>query len=905
MAKPVTSRSLTLLPTATVANNGWTASSGILQNIVAGTETPGRYVYSQYGISDTLIFTYGIYTPAGNEHIYGLLVELRGVCCTLGYTLDKFKHLYPYVDFQLKITCAQGTKNFTVPMRDIVDVVYPGFSAVVHGAAPESTELGDDRHVFIYAFDKKIREWDLSSVQVTLYTPIKPQLASSMIGIVKSIKLYGLYFIPPSYTAEAQLPPHVWDASGLPSSVPGGYSKPAVSVSFFDPATKTDIPDVVRVIHTDRALAPQGTLIQDFGIITPRPSDNGIIVPKVDLVNPDTPARPTGYIHTKCGWLVPATGEYYWTNWSSFHGRAIATRPVAPVLTTVINGDQVDMTGFSCDNLLSPWYTGFRADIIPDPNTHEHPNVIANNTLVSQPAYDTVNQRGDWCFRVTRITSIGAIELLSTLVPVQVGKTYAASCFFRTSVGSSTTLNIQWLNAAGGVISTSVVDTDNQTVRTLMQGTAVAPALAVSAQIRVIVASIAIGATLDVDSISLSRYNGASIPQYNTGGHIWGNAATRLGSEKAMQGNTHFWMEEETPNIGTVTDVTTAPRTGTHHIQYVTSGSSTLVLPLHRHYLPEAIPPGVVVSARAWVRPTTLAHQCTLGLRFVDTEGDLISEFWGPNAATVVGVYTKFMAEGAVVPVGTAAIFLLVGLPENVAQTFYIDDIGVFYTPTCPADTQDAGGYVIEAPHAGCLGFYVIERQLANDTTWTPISIQQVNPLVDVAFTDYLVPEGMTFRYRARVLGTMDGRLVEGAYTAEETETTASPGLQWTLWDPSSDTKGPLRFDLSASNPMVNETLISALAMYAPVGRNRRVLTKDVSKGRVFALDIDLIDGTQLALWETYHEDRNVLILTRTSTGECWPVVLTSDMQVQIQNTTPVRYLIKVTAEEVDVPSVW
>jgi hypothetical protein len=163
----------------------------------------------------------------------------------------------------------------------------------------------------------------------------------------------------------------------------------------------------------------------------------------------------------------------------------------------------------------------------------------------------------------------------------------------------------------------------------------------------------------------------------------------------------------------------------------------------------------------------------------------------------------------------------------------------------------------------------------------------------------------MTFKYRARVLGLMDGLLHEGQYTSEISLSTSSPGLQWTLWDPSDDANGPLRFDINGDDGSLGFNLQASLAMYAPIGRNRRVLTRDTSKGRQFAFQVELLSAADFALWEIYHVNRDVLILTRTSTGECWSVVISSDMQVLMQNTTPIRYIINVTLEQVDEPPVW
>lgn len=911
MARPKLLKPGTSLTPGSVTANGWVSSGGTVLSVVQGAGG-NNYVSGTTGTAFNLTMNMSAFSPGSTQYLYGIMLEVLGLGCTVGYTLPSQILSIPYIPIKCRITCGAGVKVFELQARDLTGVVYGTSAPVSHGVVPVAANTGDDKFYFLYAFDNKVTKWDLSGPVVEIWAPYPAPIKSSGVYVVlKKVQIWPLYMVnPPNLNPPAVLlsePPHVWSPDGRPATLsgPGGTGKPAVWFPIYEPSYEIDVPDVVRVIHNDDSQPPSGTTETDFGIVTPRPDDRGLVVGRVDLSNPTIGSRAQQYIHCKSGWLVPATGEYYWTDWTTLSARPIANTPVPPGISAVINGDQVDVTVFAANSLLAPFYYGHAGTSAPDIANLEHPTVQASvNTLSFLAAYDTNAQRSDWAFRVTRNTIAGSCDFISHYMPVQTGKTYYASVYFRTSISVATTVFVNWYNSSGTFLSQSNLGNANSTTRTNQQYTVVAPANAAWATLQVQTASVAVGTTMDLDQIVFARYDGVSMKLANAGGYIWGNAAFRVGSAKPLTGNTVYWHEDESPADATITEVTTLPRTGTHHISFVHADPATLVVPLFRHYLPEAIPAGTVMSTRCWVRSTPLAGNCTIGLRFIDSVGDIIIEEWGARGLTNTSAYTVFKAENVVVPDNTAAIFFVAAFSPT-SDTQYIDDIGVFFTATCPGDNIPTPGHVTGAPYPGFLGYLVIERQLANSTTWTPIAISQVNPNVDWVYSDYTVPEGMSFKYRARVLGTMDGYLVEGQYSAEETETTTSPGLQWTLWDPSSDAKGPLRFDIEGSSGEFEQTLLASLAMYTPVGRNRRVLTKDVSKGRVFNFTVDLIDSTQLTLWETYHTDRNVLILTRTSTGECWSVVITSDLKIHVHNTTPARYTIDIQLEEVDVPAVW
>jgi len=911
MARPVLTKATPIVFSSITNINNWKDSASALTptQILSGSSAT-EYVFGTKitGAAGPLTLAMSTFTPSASEYVYGLMIQFRAFCSVTIPAQEWTRIAVPYLSVPIRLTTTGGVRNFSIPARNVQGEI--GFDvAPLEEPLPTST-LGDTRAFFLYNFDTQIPRWNLAGTnQLEIFVPPVPPLVDDVEVVFREVVIYPLVFTPTTYVAYFSPPPHIWDPTtpGVSLSSIGGMAKPSVGSTFFQSSNPSDVPDVVRVVYSDAALAPQEAIIEDFGLIVPRPDDKGLVVPRVDFVNPDSATKPTGYIHMSSGWLSPAMGDYYWSNWSTIKAEQTATRPVVPVLTAVINGDQVDFTGHSCDNLLPALASGVQGTV-DVAQIAVGPAVTATvNTLSFTAPYDGTQRTGQ-VIRVTRNTSIGDITLSWAAVPVQASKVYAATCFFRTSVAATVNFNISWYTSGTAFISTSTVATSaGSTSRVQLSGTVTTPGTAAYAIVQIVVVAAGIATTFDVDSISFNRYNGASIPAFNAGGYIWGNAANFLGSEKPLTftGALHK-IESDNPTVGTVTEVTTAPRIGTHHLQYVSTGSSTLVLPAHKFYLPEALPT-TICSARAWVRSVTTAGRCTLGLRFMDSTGATIHDKWGTvSAMTSTSTYASFKCEGVTIPDGAVAVAFLLGLPTNSAITYYIDSICLQFKSTLTNDGLNTDGYGSNVyPLQGCVSYLVIERQLANSTTWTPILIKQVSPNSDVALSDYVVPEGMTFKYRARVLGLMDGLLHEGQYTSEISLSTSSPGLQWTLWDPSDDANGPLRFDINGDDGSLGFNLQASLAMYAPIGRNRRVLTRDTSKGRQFAFQVELLSAADFALWEIYHVNRDVLILTRTSTGECWSVVISSDMQVLMQNTTPIRYIINVTLEQVDEPPVW
>jgi hypothetical protein len=406
----------------------------------------------------------------------------------------------------------------------------------------------------------------------------------------------------------------------------------------------------------------------------------------------------------------------------------------------------------------------------------------------------------------------------------------------------------------------------------------------------------------------LCRYNGSSIPTQNQGGFLFGNLCNLLGCDEPLTSVQVDAYTEMGSASSDMAEAATAAKYGTNHISVTADEQVTLVLRDGICWLPPDYPDGLTFSAQMWLRRSGGASVGThIGFRFYDIDNSSLGEEWGPVTVTSTS-YQSYALDDIAVPSGTVRFELLIGWPATSSGSLYIDGIAVV-AGSLPAEEDvviPGFGFGLGPFETPGVSWYLIQRKLPGGE-WATIAAPRTDRSADVTLTDYVFPEGMTFTYRACVLAAMNGQLVQGAWSSEETVNAASPNEQWAIWDPSKEINGggPLRFDLDGSRPELTTRWISATSMYSPIASDRRVVTKDTSKGKSFILKMDVVAAADIDVWDELHQDRNGLIMTRPSTGEAWSVILESDFTVRTHNTTPASYTVEVRAEEIDVPSVW
>lgn len=912
MARPTLILSADKQPTA-ASGTGWsdTSAGGSLLNCLtigfsafeAGIGTIGTAT----GPLDVDMATF---TPAADEIIYGLRLRIRNWCIFTSLVASRLQS----VPIKVLLTLGGGITTTLFLTAKRLEPSLPPYPNL----PPSPSSPAEDLDFDIYTADLPRTAWDLSSFNIKFYlnTQVSGFPPNEGYTLYVGPITYNAYtFIPPSWTPEFSAPFHNRELHGVNQNPriyfnQGGHYAPGIYVPLYPAGVVTaePPPDAFRVRQWSAGVQPMQPITKDYGIIRPVRDDGGILVPKLELTNNDGTTPNSNFVGVSPGWLIPISGQYYWEDWDVKTAKNYGVRPQPPTLSISAGTDLNNITVLCHDNLLSQLWTTIVGSVQTSALGPQNPILGADTTItwVAAPA----NIRTDLVPQLTRQTTSGAISFETPKVPVKFSAAHAASCFFKTSAATTTQLNIRWYQADGTFISSSTVDSDNQTAFTLMQGQATAPANAVWAAVELLTGSVAAGTTLEVHSLFLGRYNGSTIPQHATGGMVWGNIAAEMGSDAGGPFGSlaagYSYVDEHSPG-GTLTQVTTAPRTGTYHLQFITVGTCTLALFSPKCFLPEDFPAGLKISARAYIRSVTTQGLASLGLRFLDVDGQTISDHWGTQALTSTSTYAAYKISNITVPQGAVTYEFLIGLPTGGAITYYIDDISAFYASALPNDGVNCPvNPTTYYPEAGHLGFMVLERQASGPSDWVQIAVQQVDPSVDWVFTDYFKSEGQTVRYRARVYGLQSAQFIEGQLSSVASQTLSIPSATfgWTLWDPTVN-YGPVRIDLNADDGSLSVNLMSDQAAFTPVGRTRRVFTKDVQKGQTFALTIDNVSSDVQTFLVQFHKDRRPLILQRRDTAECWYVMLVGDMTVQVQNTSPLRYIVQVKAEEVEVPPIW
>ncbi|MGW8179234.1 MAG: hypothetical protein ACWGQW_10810, partial [bacterium] len=593
--------------------------------------------------------------------------------------------------------------------------------------------------------------------------------------------------------------------------------------------------------------------------------------------------------------------------------------PQAPIFSAALNGDQVDISGQSSDNLIpgffwghEPWPTGAGSNV-PTPEA-------TNGTVAwadENAGWSTYTSR---MMRLTATSSSVDMSADFPPVPVIANEDYVAAVYgqINTVSGGALTMYVEvlWYTSTGASISTGSAANQsfNDGANWPVGGTVTAPATAAWAVLRIRAASIAdIGDIMDLTHPILRLDDGVSATDHTSysGGLLWGQWLDQLGGDDPAPSTVEVIASSD---VTVYTADTNNPQVGSYDLRLDYSLTPLTVVVLKQHwgpFLPITWPGGTLTLSGIFGCVDFDNGIVLLGIQFLDEQGrNTGSAQWSDGTLVSYSSFQTVTCAGIEVPEGATTCNILIGL--SAGPKFLVDALWLGFEPAGDSpsstilslvDSYHAGGDY-GTPVTSPAAWLGIERSLDGGTTYTTIAMEPLSPSAATTFTDYLCPENWSVKYRACTYALINGVVIQGEYTSVTTLTTSVTTTEgWTLWDPSQDVH--IDFDIDATNPQLTYSLLSALNSYSPIGAARRVVTKDTSKGKAFQLLVDSIDDTELALWQQLHEDRNALLLVRLQTGEVWSVILTGDPQVKVLNTDPVRFQMNISLEEIDVPPVW
>lgn len=678
---------------------------------------------------------------------------------------------------------------------------------------------------------------------------------------------------------------------------------------------------VQEVVSSSAATQPSGDA-ESLGVRVITKDDGG---PQVQAELPDTNHQQASlsplpvWIH-KQAYLVPGQDQFIWTDPKRVPVVCMPDKPYTPVLTATLEEDGVRLQGYSRDNLL-PGYYGSNG-------LYETDTVFAGASSVDRPLGMLASLATGWtaswqlgldsrqAWRV-RMEQNGVSNFSASLgaVPVQAGKQYRVAVGLRVGGGAGTqsmTLSYNILSDAG-VSLQSGSTADNVTT----SGTNIHHVLTANHDgwLRLTVQSnvfMSNGHWVELYDPAVHRAIGdETVDQYAQGGYLWGNAWPKL---HGLYLSAPVSGSDVAVRISPAVPITYNPTS----IEFDTSASTEYIVEFVNEVwgLPPDWPGTLRASMRAKVsyNGVTGSPRLSLGLRFLDSDWNLLDETWEVSSATPSTTHRYFaMTELHDVPEDTVYIQPLLFWGQiSGSGNLQVSNLELYFNtlPPPPDIVGCSGGTQMAWIETPC-SWTLIERRFvgANQTTpWATVAALWNDPVNDFDWTDHILPENMQIEYRARVVGMLNGELMYSDYTDVES---VGPDVdlsndRWTLWDPTHTLlQEPLRFDIGGRQPTLKQELPSAVGRFSPVGRDRRVITSDISKGRIFQMEINSIDADELALWQSLHPYRDCLILTRASTGEVWPVALTSNIRIVTHNTNPTMYDIEVELEEIDVPPVW
>jgi hypothetical protein len=625
------------------------------------------------------------------------------------------------------------------------------------------------------------------------------------------------------------------------------------------------------------------------------------------------------------GYLVAGQDQFVWTRHSVLPlSYSQPDTPRAPVLVDVTpDTDGVEIELYSQDNLM-PAFPGANGSYDASmPQSAGAPIDLAAALFDSITAgfvaswnIRNVDYRATYALRLSNNNGVAtALNARYHGVPVQAGKQYRIAITANTGGGVGTVsgfIGARLVDATGALladftdaVSWSATDTTFQTFYT--------PGLDGWLQLQIIITpTIPTAGYLQVWSPQIHISDSlATSSLFTQGGYLWGNASPKLhGRYSSNIGSAHDIAIETVPALTPVSNAAGLQLTLANATEYDITLSDEI------WGLPPEWPGTLTVCARfqAMVTVAAAPNYLSYGLRFLDENLNVLSDYWTDSTVSLTTSYQVFKLQDVAVPEGTVHIqpILFVRQDSGSSKVLQLKGFDLYINTDCPPDALGsiAGGTqlaVIQTPGE----WLCVERRIvgSNQTLdWVSVAMLFADPMIDTVWKDQILPENMEFEYRACTYGMLNGQLVKGPYSDVQSvgPTTDESGQRWTLWDPSGELLSePLRFDIVGADPTLDTSLPGAVGMFSPIGANRRIASSDISKGTVFAMEINSIDEDEVALWKKLHEVRKPLIMTRAMTGEVWCVIITSAIQMTLHNTNPPMYDIHLEMEEVDVPPVW
>lgn len=656
--------------------------------------------------------------------------------------------------------------------------------------------------------------------------------------------------------------------------------------------------------------------------------------------------------------------QYYWGAWLGSNAddsiaRILGTSssapnygplfkpPVKPKLTATLelgnNRTKLDIQGF--DNLVADRASGtFVCTTTPGNQLAYLPSSGGTLLQVQSTAASANTNWGGCLMQLTKTLAIGDYVLTypskgypsgpNTAVeamPVVANQLYAAGAWVATAVtGRTVNLKVIFYSAAGAVLSTTTVATaTDSTTYQYLSGTVTSPAGAVSAQLQLQVVGCAINEVHYTNGWVLRPHDATYVPALVTDtcmpGYHGGNwiAFNNDGSETSWLAESRGYSASFGVTIS-LNDSGNGRLSGGRAFKATRVGNSNVgtvrvytadgfaVYSMASSFLPK-LPMSIPLTVSAWVKSaTTPLDGAAIGLEFYDKDNVLLSSAMGSPLANTTTTYQKVTCSVAATPARAAYYKVVCSIGKGAAgEIYYWDDFALYPDAslsiymesaacTDSASLNQRNVSEVNAPGS----FYIIERQIGSGA-WNAVKIGQLSFYGQTATVyDNLVPYGTTINYRAYVYGQVDGEYVKSAASTTQSVTQAAESTnRWMLWDPELTT-GPLRFDMNASNDF-GVLRDHDVSVFKPLGRPNSIVVSDQLRGREFSLQpVDSMSSAELDTLATWVANGRQLWLVRQWTGEWWSVRLRGPLRWTEQNTQPVRYLIEVEAEEIDVPQV-
>jgi hypothetical protein len=625
-------------------------------------------------------------------------------------------------------------------------------------------------------------------------------------------------------------------------------------------------------------------------------------------------------------WLTP---------WATTLTDAAAPKvPHAPVVTKVDNADHQALTVTSLDNLLPVQFTYNKF------TAGKNGNGTANNTMLEAETNTSVTYAANLVATAAIVDQMeytpqvqrtgGATGTASALIPgfypAVAGVSYRAlGTAARTVSTGDWRLQIDWYNAAFGLISTSTMFTVNINAAPPSifpgSGIATAPANTVWFRVRLLADNMTSGSGFAQFGRVSVRREDASLGStvYGQGGYIGTNMLQNLGhgGNKIETGLVEVQTEiQQNAYITSVLDNASAARspgasgiriTKTANTTIATNSPSTpiVIWDLASSYLPERLPTGTTVTLSAYVKSAAYTTPTAIGIRFFNRYNLPMHSAEAVGNPVTMSTSFQQVSVTATVPEGASRFAVVLWVPSpNSASTIDWDDFHMEYgSAVTYIPTTGYSGRPASTPGEWAL----IERKVTSAGDWAVIAVARISPTTQQAtYSDYCVTPGTSVFYRARVMGHTSGSLVYSAYSAEISRAVSAPGGadagRWAIRDP----EGQLAFYFDMEGgPGLKETWNVDDAVFHPIGQDRPIVVADTGLGNSFTVNMNGVTAAEIANFKNLHENRRVIFLGRPWTGEWWPVQLTGNVQVTELNTNPVMYKMVFTMEEVNVPSVW